>query len=40
MAHIQLPEGVPGIIRPLSYSPDTAKPLLELADACSAQRTR
>lgn len=32
MTHIQLPEGVPGIIGPLSYSPDTAKPLLELAE--------
>lgn len=29
MAHIQLPEGLPGIIGPLAFSPDTAKPLLE-----------
>src|SRR5271154_883570 len=32
MAHIQLPEGLPGIIGPLAFSPDTAKPLLELAE--------
>jgi uncharacterized peroxidase-related enzyme len=33
MAHIQLPEGLPGIVGPLAFSPDTAKPLLELAEA-------
>ena len=33
MAHIQLPEGLPGIIGPLAFSPETAKPLLELAEA-------
>ena len=32
MAHIQLPEGVPGIVGPLTFSPDTAKPLLLLAE--------
>lgn len=32
MAHIQLPEGLPGIVGPLTYSPDTAKPLLLLAE--------
>jgi uncharacterized peroxidase-related enzyme len=32
MAHIQLPEGLPGIIGPLVFSPDTATPLLELAE--------
>jgi uncharacterized peroxidase-related enzyme len=32
MAHIQLPEGMPGIGGPLAFSPDTAKPLLELAE--------
>ncbi len=32
MAHIQLPEGLPGITGPLAFSPDTAKPLLELAE--------
>jgi uncharacterized peroxidase-related enzyme len=32
MAHIQLPEGIPGIGGPLAFSPDTAKPLLELAE--------
>jgi len=33
MAHIQLPEGLPGIVGPLAFSPSTAKPLLELAEA-------
>jgi uncharacterized peroxidase-related enzyme len=32
MAHIQLPEGLPGIIGPLTFSQGTAKPLLELAE--------
>jgi alkylhydroperoxidase family enzyme len=32
MAHIQLPDGLPGIVGPLRYSPGTAKPLLELAE--------
>ena len=32
MAHIQFPEGLPGIIGPLVFSPSTAKPLLELAE--------
>jgi uncharacterized peroxidase-related enzyme len=32
MAHISLPEGLPGISGPLAYSPDTAKPLLLLAE--------
>jgi uncharacterized peroxidase-related enzyme len=32
MAHIQLPEGLPGIIGPLTFSPDTAQPLLKLAE--------
>jgi uncharacterized peroxidase-related enzyme len=32
MAHIQLPEGLPGIVGPLAYSPETAQPLLELAE--------
>ena len=32
MAHIQLPEGLPGIVGPLAYSPETAKPLLLLAE--------
>jgi uncharacterized peroxidase-related enzyme len=32
MAHIQVPEGMPGIVGPLAFSPDTAKPLLELAE--------
>jgi uncharacterized peroxidase-related enzyme len=32
MAHIQLPEGLPGIIGLLAFGPDTAKPLLELAE--------
>jgi uncharacterized peroxidase-related enzyme len=32
MAHIHLPDGLPGIVGPLAYSPGTAKPLLELAE--------
>jgi uncharacterized peroxidase-related enzyme len=32
MAHIHLPEGLPGIVGLLAFSPDTAKPLLQLAE--------
>jgi uncharacterized peroxidase-related enzyme len=32
MPHIKLPEGVPGILGPMSISPETTKPLLELAE--------
>jgi hypothetical protein len=32
LADIQLPEGLPGILGPLTFSPETAKPLLELAE--------
>jgi uncharacterized peroxidase-related enzyme len=32
MAHIALPEGMPGIVGPLAFRPETAKPLLELAE--------
>jgi hypothetical protein len=32
MAHITLPEGLPGIVGPLTYSPETAKPLTDLAE--------
>ena len=32
MAHIQLQEGLPGIVGPLTFSPDTAQPLLALAE--------
>jgi len=32
MAHISLPEGIPGILGPMAFSPQTAKPLNELAD--------
>lgn len=32
MAHINLPEGLPGITGPLAYRPETAKPLTELAE--------
>ena len=28
MAHIQLPEGIPGILGPIAFSPQTAKPHL------------
>lgn len=32
MAHIKLPEGLPGITGPMAMSPETAKPLRELAE--------
>jgi uncharacterized peroxidase-related enzyme len=32
MAHIKLPEGIPGILGPMAFSPETAKPLNELAE--------
>jgi uncharacterized peroxidase-related enzyme len=32
MAHIKLPEGLPGIRGPMAFRPETAKPLNELAD--------
>ena len=32
MSHIPLPEGLPGIVGPLAFSPDTAQPLLQLAE--------
>ena len=32
MAHIQLPEGLPGIRGPMMFRPETAKPLNELVD--------
>ncbi|GAB3273003.1 carboxymuconolactone decarboxylase family protein [Larkinella harenae] len=33
MPHIQLPEGLPGIRGPMAFSPETAKPLNDLANA-------
>jgi uncharacterized peroxidase-related enzyme len=32
MAHIQLSEGIPGTLGPMAFSPQSAKPLNELAD--------
>jgi uncharacterized peroxidase-related enzyme len=32
MAHIRLPEGIPGILGPMAFSPETAKPLNQLAE--------
>lgn len=32
MAHIELPEGLPGIRGPMAFRPETAKPLNELVD--------
>ena len=32
MAHIRLPEGIPGILEPMAFSPETAKPLNEVAE--------
>jgi uncharacterized peroxidase-related enzyme len=33
MPHIDLPEGLPGILGPMAFRPETAKPLNELAEA-------
>ena len=32
MAHIKLPDGIPGILGPMAFSPETARPLNELAE--------
>ncbi len=32
MAHIRLPEGLPGILGPMAFSPETARPLNALAE--------
>jgi uncharacterized peroxidase-related enzyme len=32
MPHIQLPQGIPGILGPMTFRPETAKPLNELAE--------
>jgi AhpD family alkylhydroperoxidase len=32
MAHIRLPQGIPGILGPMAFSPETAKPLNALAE--------
>lgn len=32
MPHITLPEGLPGILGPMAFSPETARPLNELAE--------
>jgi uncharacterized peroxidase-related enzyme len=32
MAHIELPKGLPGILGPMAFRPETAKPLSELAE--------
>lgn len=32
MAHIKLPEGLPGIRGPMAFSPETAKPMNQLAE--------
>jgi AhpD family alkylhydroperoxidase len=32
MVHIRLPEGIPGILGPMVFSPETAKPLNALAE--------
>jgi len=32
MAHIRLPEGIPGILGPMAFSPETAQPLNALAE--------
>ena len=32
MAHMRLPQGIPGILGPMAFSPETAKPLNALAE--------
>ena len=32
MAHIKLPDGIPGILGPMAFRPETARPLNELAE--------
>ena len=32
MPHIKLPQGIPGIVGPMMFSPETARPLNELAE--------
>jgi alkylhydroperoxidase family enzyme len=32
MAHLALPQGIPGILGPMLFRPETAKPLNELAE--------
>ena len=32
MSHISLPEGLPGILGPMVFRPETAKPMNELAE--------
>jgi uncharacterized peroxidase-related enzyme len=32
MPHIQLPQGLPGILGPMAFRPETAKPMTELAE--------
>lgn len=32
MAHIDLPDGLPGILGPMAFSPETARPLNDLAE--------
>ena len=32
MPHIRLPEGIPGILGPMAFSPETARPLNALAE--------
>jgi hypothetical protein len=32
MSHIPLPEGIPGIVGPMLFSPPTATPMNELAE--------
>ena len=40
MAHIKVPEGVPGIIGPMKAYPETAKPLNELAELLLSRETQ
>jgi hypothetical protein len=39
MAHIRLPEGIPGILGPMAFSPETANPSTLWPKCYSAGRT-
>jgi hypothetical protein len=39
MAHIQVPDGAPGILGPMAISPESTKALRELVRFCYAART-
>ena len=40
MAHIQVPEGLPGILGPMAISPESTRPFACWQMYCCAARTR